>query len=368
MRLAVFGSSITSAHANGATTFFRGICKALHDLGWEIWFLEESRGKRKNQARSRSWAKGITVHFYQTDESLTPLFTFLSTTDVIIKFSECGTRDREIEEGLLVWHSPHQLVLLADGDAPAILPPILHNPDHYWWNIISKFDGILLINGGKKAGQHYQLLGARQIYYLSSGVDPHRFKPHAPDPSLICDLLFVGNCLGDRETRVKEFFFATAEQSPASTFLLAGSGWDDYPLPPNISTLGFVPPTRLPVLYSSARLVLSLTRSSMVQYGYSPPSRLFEAAACGACILSDFWEGMELFFQPGTEIQIVWNTDDVSSALCSLTPEKRNSVGAAARQRVLHQHTFIHRARILTAILASQLRHKGLRLSSCPPA
>ncbi|RMF83115.1 MAG: hypothetical protein D6736_22090 [Nitrospinota bacterium] len=350
MKLAIFGSSLTSAYANGATTFFQGLCRALHRQGWEVCFWEETSWPSRRNTRI-DWAGGITVRFYHREEPLSPLLSSLAPYRVILKFTACGSRDQEIEEGLLARRLPHQILLWVDGDAPVLLPPVLQDPAHYWWRLVPRFDGVLLLAGGARAGEEYRRLGAQRVYFSASGVDPHAFAPQPPDPSWACDLLFVGNHLPDRMAQVKRLFFAVAEQRRRYRFLLAGAGWKGVSLPPNVRYPGSIPPAQLPTLYSSARLVLNLTRTGMARYGYAPSSRLFEAAACGACILTDSWEGLTDYFCPPREIRIVHTPDQVCQLLDRLTPAECQKIGEAARQRVLRDHTFTQRVRVIEQVV-----------------
>lgn len=82
----------------------------------------------------------------------------------------------------------------------------------------------------------------------------------------------------------------------------------------------------------------------MVRYGWSPSVRLFEAAACGACIVSDWWPGLNELLEPGQEILVAINRADTLRHLAELTPARRAAIGEAARRRVLAEHTYERRA------------------------
>jgi len=157
-------------------------------------------------------------------------------------------------------------------------------------------------------------------------------------------LLFLGNRLPDRETRVEEFFFRTAALLPAHRFLLGGSGWADKELPPNVDYLGHVYTRDHNVLNSSAVAVLNISRQSMADCGFSPATRVFEAAGAGACLITDGWAGIGQFFTPGEEILVAESGDEVAALLKRLTPEETAAIGQAARRRVLAAHTYSSRA------------------------
>ena len=129
------------------------------------------------------------------------------------------------------------------------------------------------------------------------------------------DLTFLGNRLPDREQRVDEFFLLAAARLPRHRFLLGGSGWDDKPYPANVTKLGHVPTSAHNALNVSARAVLNISRDSMASTGFSPATRVFEAAGAGACLLTDAWEGIELFLTPGKEVLVARDGIDVAEAV-----------------------------------------------------
>jgi spore maturation protein CgeB len=169
-----------------------------------------------------------------------------------------------------------------------------------------------------------------------------------PDPRFACDLAFLGNRLPDREERVGEFFFRAAGLAPARRFLLGGSGWESRPLPPNVARLGHVGTRDHNALNCTPRAVLNVTRAEMAANGWSPATRVFEAAGAGACLITDAWEGIELFLEPGTEVLVAATGDEVAELIAAASP----AIGAAARRRVLAEHTYARRAEQVEAILA----------------
>jgi len=167
-----------------------------------------------------------------------------------------------------------------------------------------------------------------------------------PVEEYACDLFFMGNRLPDREARFREFFLAAAERAPQYRFLLGGASWDGLALPPNVRYVGHCPTALHPAMNCSARLVLNLNRQSMAAMGYSPPTRVFEAAACGACLVTDAWDGIETFFAPGEEILVAQGPDDLLRYLDEVDWPRARAIGGGARERALRDHTYASRAAI----------------------
>jgi spore maturation protein CgeB len=190
----------------------------------------------------------------------------------------------------------------------------------------------------------YAALGARRCVPIYNALDPDTHHPVAAEGRFACDLAFLGNRLPDREARVHEFFLAPAARLPDRTFLLGGSGWGDLALPPNVRYVGHVGTAEHNALNCSATAVLNVNRASMARFGFSPPTRVFEAAGAGACLLTDEWTGIELFLEPGGEILVARDGADVERLVRELHPARARDIGAAARRRVVAEHTYAHRA------------------------
>jgi spore maturation protein CgeB len=136
-----------------------------------------------------------------------------------------------------------------------------------------------------------------------------------------------------------------AELAPEFHFVLGGEGWDSKHLPNNVRYIGHVGTGIHNVINCSARMVLNINRESMAQVGFSPPTRLFEAAGAAACLITDAWLGIEDFFQPGSEILVASGAEEIVNYLREISPLKARSMGVAMRRRALHDHTYKMRAR-----------------------
>jgi spore maturation protein CgeB len=200
------------------------------------------------------------------------------------------------------------------------------------------------------------MLGARAVAPLYGSVDPEVHQPAAPDDRYRALLGHLGTYAADRREPLCDLFVEPARRLPREKFLLAGSMYDrTFPWQPNIFLISHLMPADHAAFYCSTRLTLNVTRGAMARMGMCPSGRLFEAAACGAPVLSDWWEGLDYFFEPGREILIARNTEEAMDALgCS--PEELAQIARAARDRTLAEHTADVRARELEQILEGAMR------------
>jgi len=217
--------------------------------------------------------------------------------------------------------------------------------------LVPRYDLIFTYGGGPKVVDAYRRLGAHDCIPVYNALDPSTHHPVPPDPRFACDLAFLGNRLPDREERVREFLGRPAEELPHRTFLLGGSGWEAGSLPANVRPLGHVSTRDHNAFNCTPRAVLNVNRDSMARFGHSPATRLFEAAGAAACMVSDAWDGIERFLEPGREILLAASGGEVAAVLEALTPERARAIGRAALRRVLAEHTYRHRADQVEAIL-----------------
>jgi spore maturation protein CgeB len=343
MRIYVFGSSLTSCYWNGAATYYRGIYRNLHRLGHEIAFAEPDIYNRQ-QNRDCSTIEYANVRVYKTPRDLKTVLSEACDADLIIKHSGIGADDEFLEAEILNCGSAQTRKAFWDVDAPATLARVEENPNDPFRRLIPRYDFIFTYGGGDPVVEHYLRLGAKNCTPIYNALDPDTHHPVPPDPSLQCDLVFVGNRLPDREARVEQFFLRAAELGPEFQFVLGGEGWGSKRLPKNVRYIGHVGTASHNVINCSARMALNINRESMARVGFSPPTRVFEAAGAGACLITDSWLGVEQFFEPGREILVAANAEEVVRHLRQ-TPRKAKSIGGAMRDRALHEHTYELRAR-----------------------
>jgi spore maturation protein CgeB len=343
LNIAFFASSLVSAYWNGAATYYRGIVRALAARGHRISFFEPDAYDRQKHRDipDPEWAR-VVVYRATEDEAFGALEQARGA-DLIIKASGVGVFDRLLEQGVLELKSPRNRVVFWDVDAPATLDRVRQNPSYYFAELIPRYDMIFTYGGGPPVVQAYGALGARQCTPIYNALDPDTHFPAPPDPRFEGALGFLGNRLPDREARVEEFFFQAAELCHR-TFVLGGAGWADKPKPANVRYVGHVYTRDHNAFNSTPLAVLNISRESMARYGYSPATRVFEAAGAGACVITDAWEGLDLFLDPGKEALAARNGAEVAEQVQALTPERARRIGERGRQRILAAHTYAHRA------------------------
>lgn len=350
MRIFVFGSSITSSYWNGAATYYRGMYKNLAALGHEVTFAEPDIYKRQ-QNRDLSEVEYAQVIVYQTPRDIDELINLACTADLVIKHSGIGADDDLLEHRVLGCHSSRTQVAFWDVDAPATLQRVESNSADAFRLGISQYDFVFTYGGGPEVVQRYRHLGARNCHPIYNALDPDTHHPELPDASLACDLVFVGNRLPDRERRVEQFFLRAAELAPEMRFVLGGEGWGGKPVPENVRWIGHVGTSSHNRVNASARMVLNINRDSMADVGFSPPTRVFEAAGASSCLITDKWRGIEMFFEPGREILVAENAEQIVAHLREKSAADARAIGDAMLVRALGEHTYAQRAVELERIL-----------------
>ncbi len=353
LRIAFFGSSLVSSYWNGAATYYRGIVRALHARGHRVTFHEpDAYGRQQHRdIDDPHWAE---VAVYPNSEAgVRTALERAAGADIVVKASGVGVFDELLEREVLQLRSAATRVLFWDVDAPATLEAVGADPDHPFRALIPRYDLVLTYGGGPPVVSAYHALGARGCVPVYNALDPDSHHPVPPDPRFACDLAFLGNRLPDREARVDAYFFRAARLAPEQRLLLGGSGWED-PLPDNVRRLGHVSTRDHNALNCSARMVLNVNRDSMARFGWSPPTRVFEAAGAGACLIVDAWEGIGEFLAPGREVLVAHDAREVVDCLRATSPERCREIGERARRRLLREHTYAHRARLVESLLLPQ--------------
>jgi spore maturation protein CgeB len=226
---------------------------------------------------------------------------------------------------------------------------------------IPAFETYFSFTGGPALAELEQRWHAVHAEALYCAVDPAVYHPAPADPRFTCTLGYMGTYAADRQPRLEALLIKTARTRPSERFFLAGPQYPPLDLPPNMHHEIHVYPRDHAAFYSSNFATLNLTRDAMRQYGWSPASRLFEAAACGACIISDSWAGLETLLEPGVEVLLADTQCEVAAHLDALTSTRRARIGDAARTRVLGQHTFAHRAEQVDHALSRTLTTSAMR-------
>ncbi len=354
-RLAFYGSSLVSSYWNGAATYYRGLLQPLAASGWDVTFYEPDAYNRQahRDIDPPDWAR--VVVYPATNAGLRAVLDRAADADVVVKASGVGVFDTELVCALTTAPRPGAVRVFWDVDAPATIAEMRADAAHPLRRRLPELDMVLTYGGGPPVIEAYRSLGARECVPIYNALDPATHFPVAPDPAMAADLGFLANRMPDRETRSEAFFFRPAAALPSKRFLLGGSGWDDKPMAANIRRLGHVGTGMHNAFNCSCLAVLNVARDSMASMGFSPATRVFEAAGAGTCLITDAWEGIELFLQPGTEVLVARDGADVVEHLATLTPDDSRAIGAAARARILREHTYAQRATKVDRLLRDAL-------------
>ena len=358
--IAFFGSSLLSSYWNGAATYYRGLLREVAKRGARITFYEpDIYDRQKNRDMEEpDWARVVV---YRPDgPSVFRALEEASRADMIVKASGVGVFDELLECEVLKARNRSALAAFWDVDAPATLERLDRNPADPFISVIPRYDFIFTYGGGEPVIDGYKRRGARECIPIYNALDPSTHHPVAPEARYHCDLAFLGNRLPDREERVDSFFLQAARIFPERQFLLGGSGWGDKPLPANVRWIGHVPTTEHNALNSTALAVLNISRDSMARYGFSPATRVFEAAGAGACLITDAWEGIEEFLEPGREVLVARDGSEVAGILGTLDEARARAIGQAAMRRVLASHTYARRAALFENVIMES-RMEALR-------
>jgi spore maturation protein CgeB len=347
MNIAFFGSSLLSAYWNGAATYYRGLLRALHDRGHDIAFYEPDAWERQSHRdiAPPSYAHSIVYSVDDTGAVLKIVEHAAREADLVVKASGVGVFDELLEKAVLDMRTQRTAAAFWDVDAAASLDRMQKNPQDPLRALIPRYDAVFTYGGGAPVVQAYRDLGARHCVPVYNALDPTTHFPVAPNPQFEASLAFLGNRLPDREERVHNFFFRAAADHPELRLLLGGSGWEEVAARfPNVRYLGHVYTADHNAFNSTPNTVLNICRDSMARCGFSPPTRVFEAAGAGACLITDAWEGIEKFLEPDRECLVARNGDDVGELLAEITPRRASSIGRAALKRVRNEHTYADRA------------------------
>jgi spore maturation protein CgeB len=343
MKIAFYGSSLLSSYWNGAATYYRGLLRDLAGRGYDITFYEPDAFDRQSHKdmEAPDWARSVV--YDATPEALRGVLEEARKADIVVKASGVGVFDTELLEGILAHSRPNAMRLFWDVDAAATLDEMRTTEDHPVRRFLPELDMVLTYGGGPPVIEAYEGFGARRCVPVYNALDPTTHHPVDPDPAFAADLAFLGNRLPDREARVEEFFLKPAALLPQRTCLIGGNGWETKGMPANVRHLGHVYTHQHNAFNCTPLAVLNVARDSMANIGFSPATRVFEAAGATACLITDAWEGIELFLTPDEEVLVARDGQDVADHVAALTPERARAIGQAALRRILAEHTYAHR-------------------------
>jgi spore maturation protein CgeB len=344
LSIVILGLSITSSWGNGHATTYRALVRALSERGHDILFLERDQ---LWYAANRDMPRPpfCRAHLYQTLEELEWEWgDAIRGADLVIVGSYVPDGQ---DVGRLATRLAGGVTAFYDIDTPITLSGLAAGSCAYLSAAtVRDFDLYLSFTGGPALDLLESRYGAQRARPLYCAVDPDLYRPELAEP--LWDLGYLGTYSTDRQPVLDALLIEPARRRPESRFVVAGPQYPaDLAWPENVGRIDHLAPDRHRWFYARQRFTLNVTRADMVRMGYSPSVRLFEAAACGVPIISDWWEGLDTVFRPDSEILIARTADDVLRCLTGIDARARQRIAEAARERVLSEHTAAHRAAAL---------------------
>ena len=351
MRLVIFGLAVSSTWGNGHAALWRGLIAALLRDGHRVTFFERDVPYYAGHRDLAELPEGGQLVLYPDWESvLSWAREALAEADVGMVTSYCPDG---VAASRLVLDSPAPIRCFYDLDTPVTLARIAAGEpvDYIAPEGLGGFDLVLSYTGGSALDALRQRLGARLVVPLYGSVDPDVHRPVAREPHYAASLSYLGTYAEDRQATLERLFVAPARLRPAERFVIGGAMYPaGFPWTSNIYFVRHLPPSEHPAFYCSSAITLNITRATMAEMGWCPSGRLFEAAACGTAILSDWWDGLDAFFTPGREIMVARTTEGALAAL-DMPAAERVAMARRARERTLDEHTAARRAREMVAAL-----------------
>ncbi|MBV9653756.1 MAG: glycosyltransferase [Acetobacteraceae bacterium] len=348
MRIVVLGLSLSSSWGNGHATTYRALLKALAARGHDTLFLERDKPWYAEH-RDLGDPAYCALRFYQRVTDIERWREEIAAADAVVLGSYLPDGVAVIEA---VQKMARGVVAFYDIDTPVTLAKLAAGQcDYLSADLVPGFDLYLSFTGGPTLRLLENAYGARVARALYCSVDPELYFPTGAAKRWDCG--YIGTYSPDRQPKLERLLLQPARLRPDRRFVVAGPQYPpDIAWPRNVERVEHLPPAAHAEFYSSLRWTLNITRADMVQAGYSPSVRLFEASACETPIISDRWPGLDTILAPGTEIVMASEPAHVFAAL-DRTEASRSAVAQAARRRVLAEHSAARRAAELEAMIRS---------------
>lgn len=339
LRVVIIGLTITSSWGNGHATTYRGLVRALAERGHEVLFLEHDKPW---YAANRDCPKppyGRTELYEGWDDLRDRFAADVGNADLVIVGSYVP---EGVRVGSWVTQTARGTTAFYDIDTPVTLAKLARGDTEYLSHeLVGRYDLYLSFTGGPTLDRLEREFGARRARALYCSVDPELYFPEQRAPKW--DLGYLGTYSVDRQPTLQRLLLEPAARWPAGRFVVAGPQYPAELAWGSVQRIEHLPPAEHRGFYNDQRFTLNVTRADMIAAGYSPSVRLFEAAACGVPIISDWWDGLDTLFVPGEEVLIARSADDVLGYLHDLSEEERRAIGGRAREKVLTAHTAAHR-------------------------
>jgi spore maturation protein CgeB len=344
MKIVIFGLAITSSWGNGHATTYRSLCKALARRGHQIHFIEKNLEWFRDN-RDMPHPEFCTVHLYvDWQESGRKLVRLSKDADAIVVGSYFPDALQATEALVEAGCGP---LIFYDIDTPITISKLRKEGRAEYLDAaqIPNFSAYLSFTGGPVLREFEEQFGSPFAVPFYCSVDPELYRPKAVQQEFRCELSYLGTYARDRQPKLMKFLNEAAGLMPESRFIVAGAQYPkDTAWAKNVERIIHLSPPNHPTFYCSSKFTLNLTRNEMVAAGYSPSVRLFEASACGAAIMSDYWKGLEHFLEPNSEVLLPKDAYEVVQIIRTMPESERTRMGLNARERVLSEHTAAHRA------------------------
>jgi len=339
VHLVIFGLTISSSWGNGHATLWRSLMKAMLRRGHTVSFYERDVPYYASTRDLWQLPKGGRLRLYDSLDQITAeVKEDLDQADLALCTSYCADGPAACE---MILNSKAQVKAFYDLDTPVTLDGLQSGSaiEYLPQSGLGEFDLVLSFTGGRALDELKSRLGARLVAPLYGSVDPETHYPVAAREEFRAALSYLGTYAADRQDSVNRLLLEPARLLPESRFVIGGAQYPaEFPWTKNIYFVQHLPPSLHPAFFCSGRATLNVTRRAMASYGYCPSGRIFEAAACGVPLLTDRWEGLDTFFEPGREILPVGSVEEVLNAL-SLSDAELSAIAQAARERTLAEHT-----------------------------
>ncbi len=354
LKIAIFGSSLVSSYMNPSAHYFRGIIRALHELGHEVTFYEANLVDR---LRNRDmpdpiWAR-LVIYPARTEHDLYPLYTDAHEADIIIKTNRTGVFDEILDESLLSLRTLNNIVVYWDMNPSMTLFTLQMNPDLPLRKLIPRYDLVLVCGGGESVVHSYLQFGAKQCEIILNALDPLLYFPTHSDERFRSDFAVCENYHPDQVPRLEELFFKPAAVLTDYEILLAGTGWQTHLHSKNVRYMGSLHPRDLNTFNSTPKCLLLASHQSESRLGLLPGSKAIEAGGAGTCFMTDEPEKISIFLDPDREFLTARCSEEVVDLLKSISPGRAREIGAAAMQHLLAEHTYFHRAAQLERLIGA---------------
>lgn len=344
MKFVFIGLSISSSWGNGHATTYRGLIKELSALGHEVTFLEKNvpyYAANRDMPRPEFCKLGL----YNSNCELKEYYSHeVAEADVVIVGSYVS---QGVETGDWVVKTARGITAFYDIDTPVTLAKLQRKDYEYLTpDLIGEYQLFLSLSGGPTLNLLEEYYGSPQARPLYCSVDPDLYFPE--ERRTKWQMGYMGTYSTDRQPTVNELLNKVAAGSPGDKFVVAGPQYpENLEWAQNVERIEHLAPPQHREFYNSQKFTLNVTREDMIKAGYSPSVRLFEAAACGIPIISDYWDGIDHIFEISKEILIAKNASEVLDFFQDLGEEERTKIGQQARKKILRSHTAKARAKEL---------------------